>query len=249
MNIKVISFNIRFKDDANGHSILERARRLKKILDKYAPDVIGFQEYTPAWEKIIRKAMSGTYEIFNQYRNDPEGTPILWRKDKFECVKKGCFWLSDTPEKVSRGWDKKCNCSRICLYAVLLDKKTGKNFTHMNTHFGFGDECQTKSAELIYNYSNKISKFPTFITGDFNMTPGSAGYGKITRYFTDVNAVTVNDRRDTYHGYDPNKEWNQHIDYCFITKGIIPENFKIIDDVIEGRFPSDHWGLCIELKI
>ena len=119
----------------------------------------------------------------------------------------------------------------------------------MNTHFCFGDECQTKSARLIYNYSLKISNFPTIITGDFNMTPESAGYGKMTRYFTDVNAVTVNDRRDMYHGYNPTETKNQHIDYCFISRGILPENFRIMDDTVDGKFPSDHWGICAKLKI
>ena len=249
MNIKVVSFNIRFKDDADGYSIPERAVRLKKILDKYSPDIIGFQEYTPAWDEIIRKEMGDTYEIYNQYRNDPEGTPILWRKDKFQCLKKGHFWLSDTPEEVSAGWDNHCRCSRICVYGIFRDIETGKNFTYMNTHFGFGDECQTKSANLIYNYSGKISSYPTFVTGDFNMIPESLGYKEMVKHFTDVNAVTVNDRRDTYHGYDPEKEWNQHIDYCFISKGIIPELFKIMEDAMEGKYPSDHFGIYMELKI
>ena len=49
MQLKVISFNIRCCDDANGYSISERAPRLKKILSDLNADLIGFQEWRPAW--------------------------------------------------------------------------------------------------------------------------------------------------------------------------------------------------------
>lgn len=45
----------------------------------------------------------------------------------------------------------------------------------MNTHFGFGDKGQVGSANLIYEYSGKILNYPTFVIGDFNMNPKSAG--------------------------------------------------------------------------
>ena len=79
------------------------------------------------------------YDIFNKYRSESnlESTPILWKKDKFECLKTGYFWLSDTPEVESRGWDELYNCYRICVYAILKEKATGKTFNFMNTHFGF----------------------------------------------------------------------------------------------------------------
>ena len=37
--MKVITFNIRCKDDQGGNSIAERAPRLKTILDKYDADI------------------------------------------------------------------------------------------------------------------------------------------------------------------------------------------------------------------
>ena len=163
--------------------------------------------------------------------------------------KTGYFWLSDTPEVESKGWDEKYNCFRMCVYVILKDKNTEKLFTVMNTHFGFGDNCQTKSADLIYNYSQKVSDHPTFVIGDFNMTPDSVGYKHMTKSLTDVNAVTVKDLRTTFHGYNPQKINDQHIDFCFINDKFTPLDQKIIDETVDNMFPSDHYGLNIKLEI
>lgn len=250
MKLNVISFNIRNNDDENGYSIEERAPRLNEILANYDADVIGLQEFVPKWELYIKNKFGGKYEIFNKYRSETnlESVPVLWNKEKFECIKTGYFWLSDTPEIESRGWDELYNCFRICVYVILQDKESKEKFTFMNTHFGFGDNGQLKSVKLIYEYSKKISPYPTFITGDFNMTPDSPAYKLMSELFIDVNAVTVNDLRTTYHGYDPKNINNEHIDYCFTDKNIKPRSQKIIDDTVEGMFPSDHFGLYIKLE-
>ncbi len=251
MELNVISFNIRCRDDENGNSIAERAPRLDKVIQKYEADIIGFQEVTPAWMSYIEKYFGDEYVIFNKYRCETkkESGPVLWKKDKFECVDKGYFWLSDTPEVESKGWDELFDCHRICTYAVLEDKNSGVKFTVMNTHYGFGDKCQIDSSNLIYDYSKKISDYPTFVTGDFNMKPDSLGYMEMTKNFTDVNAITDNDLSATYHGYHPGEKDNSHIDYCFVDETIKPIGQEIIKDTVNNMFPTDHYGLYIKLQI
>lgn len=251
MKLKVISFNIRCCDDKNGNSVAERAPRLNAVIRPYDADLIGFQEYTPLWEEHIEKYFGDRYEIFNKYRTDTghiESAPMLWKKDKFECINKGCFWLSNTPEVMSGGWDT-YNHNRTCEYAVLRDKESGKKVAFMNTHLGFGEENQIKSVNLIFEYAKKTENLPTFITGDFNMTPNSAPYSVMTKKFTDINEVTVKDRRNTYHGYDISAQRNEHIDYCFINDKVRPITFKIIDELVDGKFPTDHFGIYAEIDI
>lgn len=252
MKISVISFNIRCCDDPDGNSIAERAPRLSFITSQYNADVIGFQEYRPAWEPHIKKYYGDKYDIFVKYRNetvDIEAAPILWRRDKFDCIKTGFFWLSDTPEVESRGWDELYNCYRMCVYVILKDKASGNIFTVMNTHFGFGDKGQISSAKLIFDYSQKISPFKTFVVGDFNMTPDSVGYATMIKNFIDVNACTARNTITTFHNYHPETVKDEHIDYCFIDKNIISLNQEIITDTVDGKYPSDHYGLYIELEI
>lgn len=251
MELKVISFNIRCRDDNDGHAIHERAPRLASLTLPLDADIIGFQEYTPKWAEHIDKYYLEKYELFNKYRAERsnESVPILWKKNRFNLIDKGYFWLSDTPEVESRGWDELFNCYRICEYVILEPKDGGKPFTFMNTHFGFGDDGQIKSARLIYEYSKKISDYPTFVTGDFNMRPDSAGYAEMTKYFTDVNAVTTKDTRQTFHGYNAEKHMTEHIDYCFVDNNVIPLSCDLIDGMVDGKYPSDHYGLNIKMEI
>ena len=251
MELKVISFNIRCCDDKDGHAICERAPRLKKVCSPFNADIIGFQEFSEKWVAEIERDFGDEYVIYNKWRaeSNHESAPILWKKDKFECLDKGYFWLSDTPEVESRGWDELYNCYRICQWVILKEKESGKVFTYMNTHYGFGDKGQTDSSKLIYEYSKKISTNPTFITGDFNMTPKAPAYAEMVKNFTDVNTVTLKNTADTYHGYDPSVERDSHIDYCFTDANVKPISLKVIDDTVDGKFPSDHFGLYIVLDI
>lgn len=248
MELKVISFNIRCCDDPDGNSIKERYPRLEKLMSEYDADVIGIQEFRPKWRKYIRKYRKRTYKMYKKYRDmkSREATPILWNKKKFVCVKKGKFWLSDTPHKKSKGWDEKFDCFRMCTYVILRERLTGKEFTFLNTHFGFGENGQIKSANLIIDYSKTISENPTFVVGDFNMGVGSGGYNAMTSYFTDANFVTVNDRRPTYNGYGKGKD---HIDFCFINDKVKANDFSIINAVVDGKYASDHNGIYINLSL
>ncbi len=250
MKIKVVSFNIRNNDDPNGHSVNERAPRIKKIIDGIKPDIMGFQEVVPAWLTHISEDYLNDYEMYHVTRaeGDPEACPIFWRKDRFDLVKKGLFWLSDTPEVQSRGWDEVYNCYRVVLWAVLKDKTSGEEVLYMNTHFGFGDKGQSASAELIGKKAPEIADIPTVLTGDFNLTPEFPAYSVLTKYFTDVNAVTARDWNPTYHAYNDSTINPVHIDYTFINAKVTPILYTVLNETFDGKFPSDHYGLLTVLE-
>ena len=47
--MNIVTFNVKNNDDAGGNTVDERALRLKTILERYNPDIFGFQEATPKW--------------------------------------------------------------------------------------------------------------------------------------------------------------------------------------------------------
>lgn len=252
MKLKFISFNIRFCDDPDGNSVAERAPRLAAITDQYDADVIGFQEYTPIWEEQIAKYYGEKYDMFSKYRSltfDVEASPILWKKEKFDCLKTGYFWLSDTPEVESRGWDEFFHCTRMCLYVILKEKSSGKIFTFMNVHFGGGDNGQIKSCDLVHAYAQKISDYPTVLVGDFNMTPESAPYAHMVKLFRDINTETVQDDRMTFHCYVLDYPDGRRIDYCFVNEQVTPVTQELLNQLVDGKFPSDHYGLYNEVEL
>ena len=246
-----VSFNIRCCDDPDGNSIEERAPRLSKVLEPLNADIITFQEVRPKWVPEIKKYFADQYEIFLSYRSEekPEGLISLWKKERFSCVEKGHFWFSDTPNEESLGWDEKYHCPRICSYSVLQEKGSGVSFLVMNTHFGFGDRCQTRSVKMIKDFRERFERFRTIVAGDFNMNPSSLGYKEMVKIFVDANEVTARDRRATYHAYAPSPDQQTHIDYIFCDQQVLPESFRILDDRVNGKFPSDHFGIYARLLL
>ena len=84
---------------------------------------------------------------------------------------------------------------------------------------------------------------------DFNIMPSSLPYAEMIKKVADVNELTIKDRRSTYHGYSQQNNFEQHIDYCFINGKINPITFKIIDELVEDKFPSDHYGIYADLEV
>ena len=69
----------------------------------------------------------------------------------------------------------------------------------------------------------------------------------MVKNFTDANAVTANDRRTTYHGYG--RVNDEHIDYCFVNDKIKPLYLELINEMVDGKYPSDHYGVYTVLEI
>lgn len=142
----------------------------------YEPDVFGLQEALPGQINYLAKHLTA-YDRVGSGRDEGgagECTPIFYKKDRFRLEKKHIFWLSDTPKKVSKGWD--AALSRICTYVLLLDKTSGKRFWVFNTHLDhIGETARTRGIELILKQieSENRRNYPVVFMGDFNSTPNT----------------------------------------------------------------------------
>ena len=247
MELKILSFNIRCTNDPDGHSIPERAPRVASILQKYAPDIVGMQEYHRRWEPSWDALSDPAYEELIVDRGDGEGNVLRWRRDRFQAVKKGHFWFADNPDAPATDWDEKYHKPRICAYAVLKDKSTDKIFTFMNVHYGFGSAGHIKNAKLLAVYARKLGGCPTVIAGDFNMQPETAGHQAMKANFLDVNEATARLTEPTFHGYG-NRQGSL-LDYCFVSSGVKPCAYALVTETFDGKYPSDHYGICMQLEI
>lgn len=179
----------------------------------------------------------------------------MWRKDKFELLDSGHFWLSETPDTESKGWG--ASHWRICMWVKLKVKATGKTFLYYNTHYDFSADCHVGSANLIIKRAQALGGFstlPVFFTADCNMTRYNAGYNAMLAAFADVNMDLEDLNYKTGGGYHADGheglQTGSPIDYCFYSpKLLIPLKYQIIDEKVDGGYVSDHKGLYIELAI
>lgn len=254
--LKIISYNIRYTDDPGGNSIDERAPRLKHVIDMYDPDLVGFQEATPRWITHLYNDYEGKYEIRYKYRStqNSESTPLMWKRDKFELQDEGYFWLSETPEVESKGWG--ASLWRICYWVKLKIKATGETILFYNTHFDGGKEHHIGASNLILQRARAqggFSKYAVFLTGDFNMTPWSAGYSAMVSDgdMSDVNEDLNQDKSTTTDGYNQTDGKSGHIiDFTFYSpKQAAPLFYKVLNEKSHNGYVSDHRGLYTEVAV
>ena len=172
--LKVMSFNVQTENGTQVNFDL-RAELLRDLLDQLQPDSIGMQEVTTGW--IYRM---DTFAFNNSYAGVGEGrttggeaSSIYYRKDKYDLVNSGTFWLSETPD-VKGSYLEASLYPRICTWAHLRDKVTGFEYIHINTHLDHlgnskgGKELRTAQVRVILEYIQSFPDVPMVMTGDFN---------------------------------------------------------------------------------
>ena len=152
--VKLMSFNIRMSGmpDVDGDNAWDnRKNAVVKMITSEDPDVFGVQEMLPDQQEFLRQELT-EYEMVGVGRDDGqeqgECMGILYKKNRFELLKNGTFWLSETPEVPSMGWD--AACKRTVTYVQLKDRKNGKKFFYFNTHLDHvGLIARQESVKLI----------------------------------------------------------------------------------------------------
>ncbi len=251
--ITVVSANVRcYTDGDKGkRNWYCRAPYMVQTLIDTAADIIGLQECMPVHYKCVTGALKG-YESFIDYREeceDPEGCPIFYNVSKFELLKKGSFWLSETPDVVSKGWG--AACYRICSFAILKQKSDGKELAVFNTHLDHvSEEARVKGIRLILEKLNQFGGMPCIIMGDFNDYESSVTYKSATELFDDVKYRTDDtDSGATYHEWGELPDY-ENIDYFLISKeGIEVLQYKVIRATYDGIYPSDHYPIMTKINL
>ena len=126
--IKVISYNIRVGGDWDGDNKWDNRKQASlNMINDEKPTLFGLQEATPIQMEYLIENLP-QYGHIGVGREDGvasgEHMSIFYLKDEVELLDGGTFWLSETPEKPSMGWD--AACKRTCTWTKLKMKSTGK---------------------------------------------------------------------------------------------------------------------------
>ena len=152
--VKLMSFNIRMSGmpDLDGDNAWEKRKEaVVRMLKSESPDVFGVQEMLPDQQKYLRERLTA-YEMVGVGRDDGleegECMGVFYKKDRFALEESGTFWLSETPNAPSLGWD--AACKRTVTYVHLKERKSGKGFFYFNTHLDHvGKIARQESVNLI----------------------------------------------------------------------------------------------------
>ena len=256
-NIRVITYNIRFNNPDDGiNAWPNRSNQVAALLDFHQADLFGLQEALIGQIEDIH-AQLPQMDWVGVGRDDGkkagEFSPIFYNIQKFKALKKGWFWLNETPEKPGLGWDAACN--RICTWIVLKEIKTGTTFIAFNTHFDHkGMKARVESAKLILSKIQELNpeNLPVILTGDFNLTPDQEPISVIKGKLTDSRAATKMapyGPEGTFNSFKFDAPLKDRIDYVFVNDQVKVVQYGVLTDSKDQRYPSDHLPVFVNLEL
>jgi len=251
-----MSYNIRYDntwDLNNSWSI--RKNKLSEILIQFAPSIIGIQEGLLNQVQYLDSCLID-YDYVGVGRDDGkeqgEFCVIFFDTTRFTVLNHSTFWLSETPDTISVGWD--AALERICTYAQFQDKYTAEKFWVFNTHFDhMGVIARERSSELILDRINMVNSqsLPVIVMGDFNSLPNSTPINKIKTEMSDALQISLEKLQGpmgTFNGFNLDQPIEKRIDYIF-TKNIKVLSYMHINDRLNNnRHISDHLPVMIETQ-
>lgn len=251
--LRVMTFNLRYINPGDTGERTWQARRdqVAEVMRTDRADLIGVQEAFRSMLDDVAERLPGYQEI-GVGREDGktvgEYAAILVRKDRFSVLDSGTFWLSDTPEiPNSCTWQNEV--TRICTWAKLEDKQSGRTLYFYNTHFDHeSQEAREKSSALILKHvAARLPDTPFLITGDFNaaednpaITTLLAGPPRLVDAWRERHPDVPLHESGTMSRFTGEKDSGK-IDYIFVPAGTRILDAEILHHHVNGVYPSDHY--------
>lgn len=251
--MRIMSFNIR-SGKVGSETWQDRVGIVSQTMLESDADSIGVQEAHPEWMEQLRQTVTSKYAYVGVGRdgeNAGEFSAIFYLKDKYNLIDSGTFWLSETPDQISKGWDAVFN--RICTWAVLENKATGEKYVHINSHFDHvGVNARANSVELILNKAKEFTDLPVVFTADLNVKQGSEDYNHFVN--SGILRDTKFDTHDTmnyctYHDSNPKRNMDEVIDYVMINEHFDAKTYRVVTEGIDGRYVSDHFPIYADIVV
>ena len=257
---KIISFNVRYSSapeiDGDNRWELRRDASLKMVAEQ-KPLAMGLQEACPDQIDFLDLNLTG-YKHIGVGRDDGkragEMMAIYYDTTRLTLLDSGTFWLSETPEKVSLGWDAACN--RTCTWGHFKMNDSDFEFLYFNTHLDhLGSLARKNSIKLIVAKMTELNpdNVPVFLSGDFNSTTDDPIFDPLKASLKDAREVSaISHKIITYNGFgtvtdNPNtrKEWV--IDHIFFS-GVNPMAFMVLNGNYGVPFISDHYPISFTFR-
>lgn len=279
--LTVATYNMRNSnsgDSANGNGWGQRYPVIAQLITFHNFDIFGTQECKYNQLQDLQNTLTG-YTYIGIGRDDGkqagEFSAIFFKKNKFELLSKGDFWMSTNTHEPNKGWD--AALPRICSWGKFKEKNSGFVFFFFNLHMDhIGVVARRESAKLVMDTVRKMAgNIPTILTGDFNVDQHNESYTLINTSGLLKDSYELSPIKyalnGTFNDFDINNATTSRIDHIFLTKaftvlryGILTDNYKTIlsqDSLTSANFPkevrlvkeqprlpSDHYPVMAEIE-
>jgi len=254
--LRVGTYNLRMDTKADSLNAWPfRKENVKALIRYHDLDLFGTQEgYLHQLQGICEL---DKYAYIGIGRDDGinagEHSAVFYKKDRFEVLESGNFWLSETPDVPGKGWDATC-CNRICSWAKFREKNTDKTFWFFNVHFDHqGIIARIESGKLMVKMIKLIAKDnPVICTGDFNSTPDTEQIKTLSSLLNDSRKVTQSPPygpEGTFNSRFANPVGAGRIDYIFVSNGIQVLKYASVTDNDGKYYPSDHLPVIADIVL
>lgn len=281
-DLTVGTYNLRMAcdwDRERGNGWEQRVPNATDLVEFIMPDAFGAQEMFAEMIADVQRLMP-EYDYIGTGRDgirEGEHSPIFYNREKLKPLRSSTFWLSETPDTVSRGWDAACN--RVCTWGEFEVLGSPDTLYYFNTHMDHvGVEARRRGAQLIVERISEIVPNPNakiILTGDFNVDQTD----EIYQIFTDsglIDSYEAADRRwapnGTFNNYNSDTYTTSRIDHVFLSPSIHPARYAVLTDAYwvvddqaetsksatapqeidftkqQRRLPSDHYPVFVKIQ-
>ncbi|CAL6043315.1 endonuclease/exonuclease/phosphatase_family protein [Hexamita inflata] len=270
--IKCMSFNLlngqRQKEASQNWE--QRFNAVISVILTHGPDIIGTQEAYHWQLDQIRNHLP----LYGQYGSSRNGfynekadefCAVLYKKDKFRVVQGETFFLSETPELVSKSWGSVFN--RIATAVKFEILASGKQFWFFSTQLDFSSDeaVRCNQTHVLLERMQKLNAegLPVVLSGDFHSPSFGPAHQKLTQdghlrdaasKAREVGKMTESSVRGSdmqarknrlYEGLFGKKT---HQDWIFTDKDTEVLTFAVCTDKYDGVYPALHYPIVSDLE-
>lgn len=252
--LKIISFNIRYNswNDIDGENRWANRRdAVVRMIREERPAAIGLQEALID-QLLYLDSCLPQYRRIGVGRDDGkeggEFMAIYYDTTRLELCGSNLWWLSETPEVPTKGWD--AACYRTATEVCFRDRCSGKRFDYFNTHLDHvGKTARAESTKFIATrIEGDCYDMPAIIVGgDMNSTIDDTIFNALynvglqdARTLTDSTSNAI-----TYNAFGNGE--GSVIDHFFV-KDFEVVSFRTLDGDYGVPYISDHYPIEITLR-
>ncbi|MBQ9463610.1 MAG: hypothetical protein IJU68_08165 [Bacteroidales bacterium] len=268
-SVRVMSYNVRLgvaKDGDNAWG--KRRSATPAMLNDICPAVFGVQEAYDFQIQYILEACPEYKAVGvgrDNGKSEGEHMSVFYDSTRIELLEWGTYWLSETPDVPSFGWDAACR--RTATWTLLRDIASGQRFYFVNTHLDHKGKLARKNGlALIYNRIQQMNPegLPMVLTGDFNVLPDDEGLKDLNTLMKSARFHSEDaDRIGSFNGFgkygfstgapdlddsSAEKSTLRPLDYIYFSGFDRSLCFKVVTKTYDGKqYISDHYPVYADL--